>query len=166
MKITFHVYIPYMGMHFSVFEFQSLQRSCECVCSTRKLETIYRYAFSTHTLKFQVFVILDVKAFTYRLICLPFFFFNMLLNIGECKSIICNQICSAKNAYIISWEPEGALLQLKDVPLRTRRALLLYKVNGNSALLVLNGTSLICYNALLALNWRYIWYPQTQEISP
>ena len=40
-------------------------------------------------------------------------------------------------------------------PLRTRRALLLYKVNGNSALLVLNGTSLICNNALLALNWRY-----------
>ena len=45
-----------------------------------------------------------------------------------------------------------ALLQLKDVPLRTRRALLLYKVNGNSALLVLNGTSLSCNNALLALN--------------
>ena len=32
-----------------------------------------------------------------------------------------------------------ALLQFKDVPLRTRRALLLYKVYGNSALLVLNG---------------------------
>ena len=44
-----------------------------------------------------------------------------------------------------------ALLQLKDVPLRTRRALWLYKVNGNSTLLVLNGTSLICKNALLAL---------------
>ena len=47
------------------------------------------------------------------------------------------------------------LLQIKDVPLRTRRALLLYKVYGNSALLVLNGTSLICNNTLLALNWRY-----------
>ena len=45
-----------------------------------------------------------------------------------------------------------ALLQLKDVPLRTRRALLLYKVNGNSALLVLNKTSLICNSALLALS--------------
>ena len=45
-----------------------------------------------------------------------------------------------------------ALLQLKEVPLRTRRALLLYKVYGDSALLVLNGTSLICNNALLALN--------------
>ena len=44
-----------------------------------------------------------------------------------------------------------ALLQIKDVPLRTRRALSLYKVSGNSALLVLNGTSLICNNALLAL---------------
>ena len=48
-----------------------------------------------------------------------------------------------------------ALLQLKDVLLRTRRALLLYKVNGNSALLVLNRTSLICNSALLALSWRY-----------
>ena len=44
------------------------------------------------------------------------------------------------------------LLQLKDVPLRTRRALLLYNVNGDSALLVLNGTSLICNSALLALS--------------
>ena len=48
------------------------------------------------------------------------------------------------------------LLQLKDVLLRTRRALLLYKVNGNSALLFLNGTSLICNSALLPLSWRYI----------
>ena len=48
-----------------------------------------------------------------------------------------------------------ALLKWKNVPLRTRRALLLYKVYGDSALLVLNGNSLICNNALLALNWRY-----------
>ena len=40
--------------------------------------------------------------------------------------------------------------------LRARRALLLYKVNGNSALLALNGTSLNCNNALLALNWRCV----------
>ena len=40
----------------------------------------------------------------------------------------------------------------KDVPLRTRRALLLYKVYCDSALLVLNGTSLDSVNALLALN--------------
>ena len=48
-----------------------------------------------------------------------------------------------------------ALLQCKDVLLRSRRALLLYKVYGNSALLVLNRTSLKCNNALLALNWRH-----------
>ena len=48
-----------------------------------------------------------------------------------------------------------ALLQFKDVPLR-RRALSLYKVNGDSALLVLNRKSLICNNALLSLNWRYL----------
>ena len=45
-----------------------------------------------------------------------------------------------------------SLLQLKDVPLRTRRALSLHKVYGNSALLVLNGTSLVCNSALLALS--------------
>ena len=49
--------------------------------------------------------------------------------------------------------PRRALLQIKDVPLRTRRALL--TLYSTSALLVLNGTSLSCNNALLALNWRY-----------
>ena len=53
---------------------------------------------------------------------------------------------------ISSVESQRALLQLKDVPSRTRRALLLYKVNGNSALLVLNGTSLLCNSAFLALS--------------
>ena len=47
-----------------------------------------------------------------------------------------------------------ALLEIKDVPLRTRRALL--TLYSNSTLLVLNGTSLSCNNALLALNWRYV----------
>ena len=41
------------------------------------------------------------------------------------------------------------------VPLRTRRALSLYIAYGDSALLVLNGTSLSSDSALLALNWRY-----------
>ena len=54
-----------------------------------------------------------------------------------------------------------ALLQLKDVPSRTRRALLLYKVSGNSALLVLNGTSLICNSVLLALNWWKVMLPSS-----
>ena len=40
----------------------------------------------------------------------------------------------------------------KDVPLRTRRALSLYKVYGDSALLVLDGTLLNSINALLALS--------------
>ena len=63
------------------------------------------------------------------------------------------------------WEPtlstcrqlraRRALLQSKDVPLRTRRAPSLYKVYGDNALLVLNRTSLNCNNALLAPNWRY-----------
>ena len=45
-----------------------------------------------------------------------------------------------------------ALLHFKDVLLRTRRVLWLYKVYGDSALLVLYGTSLKCSNTLLALN--------------
>ena len=49
-----------------------------------------------------------------------------------------------------------ALVMFKDAPLRTRRALSLYKVYGDSALLVLSGTSLNSVNALLALSRRYI----------
>ena len=45
-----------------------------------------------------------------------------------------------------------ALMLSKDIPLRTRRALTLYKVYGDSALLVLNGTLLNSVNALLALS--------------
>ena len=41
---------------------------------------------------------------------------------------------------IVNWEPEGHLSLFNYVPLRTRRVLSLYKVYGNSALLVLNGT--------------------------
>ena len=59
-----------------------------------------------------------------------------------------------------------ALLQIKDVLLRTRRALLPLTLYSNSALLVLNGTSLSCNNALLALNWQYAYkthlYKHTQ----
>ena len=40
----------------------------------------------------------------------------------------------------------------EDVPLKTRRALSLYKVYGDSALLVLNETSLNIINTLLVLN--------------
>ena len=47
-----------------------------------------------------------------------------------------------------------ALMLFTDVPLRTRRALSLYKVYGNSALLVLNGTSLNSDNTLLAVKYQ------------
>ena len=42
-------------------------------------------------------------------------------------------------------------MQIKDVPLRTRGALLLYKVYGDSTLLVLNGTSLTCMHVLVTI---------------
>ena len=49
-----------------------------------------------------------------------------------------------------------ALMLFKDVPLRTRRALSLYKVYGDNALLVHNGTSLNSISALLALSRRLL----------
>ena len=53
-----------------------------------------------------------------------------------------------------------ALMIFNDVPLTTRRVLSLYKVYGDSALLVLNGASLNIINTLLALNWCWsIWFP-------
>ena len=45
-----------------------------------------------------------------------------------------------------------ASLQFKHFPMRVRRVLLLYKVYGNRSLLAINGTSLNCNDALLALN--------------
>ena len=58
----------------------------------------------------------------------------------------------------VSWEPEGRYCSSDMFPLRTRRVLSLYKVCGDSALLVLNGTSLICNNALMIPNLRYSIY--------
>ena len=43
-------------------------------------------------------------------------------------------------------------MMFKDVPFRTRRALSMFKVYGDSAHLVLNGTLLNSVNALLALS--------------
>ena len=53
----------------------------------------------------------------------------------------------------VSWNADFISHILIYHQLRTRRALSLYRVYGDSALLVLNGTSLSCNNALMALNW-------------
>ena len=67
-----------------------------------------------------------------------------------------NKLCIHSCERIISWKPKGHNSTFKDVPLRTAQAVLsLYKVYGDSTLLVLNGTSLYSNGALLALNWRY-----------
>ena len=47
---------------------------------------------------------------------------------------------------------KGAINIQRCIPLRTNRTLLLYNVCGDSALLVLNGTSLNSDSALLVLN--------------
>ena len=56
---------------------------------------------------------------------------------------------------ISSDECQRALSLFNDVLMRSRRALSLYKVYDDSALLVLNGTSLNSVNALLVLSQRY-----------
>ena len=56
----------------------------------------------------------------------------------------------------VSWEQEECYRHLMDVPLRTRKALSLYKVYCYSTLLVLNGTSLNSINTLLALSRQYV----------
>ena len=53
-------------------------------------------------------------------------------------------------------------LSLFNILLRIRRALLMYKVYGNSAVLVLNGTFMNSNNALLVLNW---WSECGESIS-
>ena len=51
-----------------------------------------------------------------------------------------------------------ALMMFKDVRLRIRIAVSMYKVYGDSALLVLNRTALNSCKALLVLSWRIIRY--------
>ena len=57
----------------------------------------------------------------------------------------------------------GAELRPTFCQLRTRRALSLYNVYGDSAFLVLNGISLISDNTILALNWRF---KEEKKIKP
>ena len=56
-----------------------------------------------------------------------------------------------------------ALSIFKDVPLRTRRAQLLYKVYGDSVLLVLSGTSLNSDSALLFSIFSWWQKPSAEE---
>ena len=53
------------------------------------------------------------------------------------------------------FQARRALMLFKNVLLRTRKALLVYKVYGNNTLLVLNEISLNSVNALLALSRRF-----------
>ena len=74
----------------------------------------------------------------------------------------CNNTNYDTNIYLIEWiwtfcqfRVRRALLLFNVVPLRTRRGLLMYKVCGNSALLVLKWTSLNSDNALMVLTRQY-----------
>ena len=82
-------------------------------------------------------------------------FVKIILPIRACKSEFC-QISQYANLLgleiVSSVESQKGVNAVQDVPLRTRRALSLYKFYGDSALLVLNGASLNNVNALLALS--------------
>ena len=60
-------------------------------------------------------------------------------------------------SFTLSIESQKGVNVFKDVPLRTRRAIWLYKFYGDCAFLVLNGKSLNNINALLALNRLYFY---------
>ena len=58
------------------------------------------------------------------------------------------------NSTVVSWEPEGRYCRSKMFHWEPEGRYC-HRLGGvDSALLVLNGTSLSCNNALLALNWR------------
>ena len=67
---------------------------------------------------------------------------------------------------IVSWEPEGRYCSSKMFRWEPEGRYRCTKVDGDSALLVLNGTSLNFNNALLALNWRDIKFPLLYSASP
>ena len=84
----------------------------------------------------------------------------ILINYALCVGVRgCIHIVYCAQEYNSSVESQkGVIVVRPDVLLRTKRVLLLYKVYGDSALLVLNSTSLNCNNALLALNWQIVGF--------
>ena len=126
------------------------------ICAPKEKKSKRKQSKTNEKAYFQLF--LFTMTFFILFIYFFFFFWGGQAQL-PCRTPSQQQRCNRGNVHIVSWEPGRALMQFKDVPLRTRRALLLYKVYGNSALLVLNGTSLICNNALLALNWRHTFMP-------
>ena len=56
-------------------------------------------------------------------------------------SLFCSNIFTLSSKIKLNLFRISPLMMYKDVPLRTRRVLSLYKVYGDSAILVLNGTS-------------------------
>ena len=73
--------------------------------------------------------------------------------IGKCISLK-----ALANTVYCHLRARMGLMVFKNVPLRTRRALSLYEIDGDSALLALNKTSLNSINTLLAIGRRYILY--------
>ena len=63
-------------------------------------------------------------------------------------------MCIERSLYLVSWEPEGRYCSSKMFCWGPEGHCC--TVYGDSALLVLSGTYLICNNALLALDWRSV----------
>ena len=99
----------------------------------------------------------------------PFHLDSKTYNYLKLDFFICKKTFSLVNSINLIYcqlRARRALSLLHDVPLRTRRALSLCKVYGDSALLVLNGTLLNSVNALLAFSRRYIHVCSEDMIFP
>ena len=66
----------------------------------------------------------------------------------------CLQVC--KNFFISSAESQKGAIADQRCSVENQKGVLPLTLYSNSTLLVLNGTSLSCNNALMALNWRYV----------
>ena len=84
------------------------------------------------------------------------------------RSVECRTLHKIKWFLGLIFAHAGAVLaqwiSIYYVPLRTRRALSLYKVYGDSAVLVLKETSLNSVNALLVFSWQYFLYTDSWSI--
>ena len=86
-------------------------------------------------------------------VCIIDYFCECMCQWDCMLNALCVSVCGCLSVCVYrQLRDRRMLLQITHIPLRTRRALVLFTLYSNySAILVLNGTSLIC---LLALSWH------------
>ena len=130
---------------------QCLYCPCPVICNPF-IVLLVSYAVSYARIRIKIFKnvwIRRKKIFVLKII-FPGEWISLLL---EHITVYCTKTLMIHACVYHHLRDRRALSQFNDILLRTRRALMLYKVCGNSAHLVLKGTSLNGDNALLALKW-------------